>query len=70
MRKITEHQDKTYSLNHLTFDELEFLASACQELINERRAREGKGEKLNEYSQESRKFADKLGDMILDVTTK
>lgn len=70
MKKIIEHQDGTYSLTHLTFDELHYLASACQELINERRVREEKGKKLNDFSVESWKFADELGDMILDITTK
>lgn len=68
--KITAHKDGTFSLNHLTFDELDYLASACQELVNERNSREEKGKELNEFSVESRKFADKLGDIILDVTLK
>lgn len=70
MKKIIEHQDGTYSLTHLTFDELHYLASACQELISERNAREEKGKNLNDFSVGSRNFADKLGDMILDITTK
>lgn len=70
MKKITEHQNGTYSLNNLTFDELQYICSACIELTNERNKRAREGKTLNEFSQKSREFCDKLSDEITDVTTK
>ena len=70
MKKITAHQNGTFTLNNLTFAELQMLSSACVDLINEVNGREENGRKLNDYSKASRKFAEELSDEILDVTTK
>ena len=70
MKKITEHQNGTYTLNNLTFDELQIICSACVDLINEVNERESEGKKLNDYSKKSRKFADELSDEITDIMTK
>lgn len=67
---ITEHRNGTYSLNNLTFGEINFIQSALfanwQRLTTEKNG----GKKINEFCEASLAFADKASNDLLFVMTK
>lgn len=67
---ITEHKNGTYSLNNLTFDEINFIQSALfsdfQRLTAERR----QGKVLNEFCKALLDFSDKASNDLIDVMVR
>ena len=68
---ITEHRDGTYSLNHLTFEQMHAIQSALiqnsislVELLDKKWA---EGHELNPMAAFSLQFADDASDQLLDM---
>lgn len=68
---ITEHKDGTYTLSHLTFEQMAALRSALiQNFIRLRGLQVKKlaeGNELNPWAASSLKFADDASDQLIDM---
>ena len=68
---ITEHRDGTYTLNHLTFEQLHAIQSALSQkavsLGNIQKEMQAEGHDLNPVAASSLQFADDASDQLLDM---
>ena len=68
---ITEHKDGTYTLNHLTFEQMHAIQSALSQkaisLGNIQKEMQADGHDLNPVAASSLKFADDASDQLLDL---
>ena len=68
---ITEHRDGTYSLNHLTFEQMHAIQSALIQnaisLVELQGKKWAEGHELNPMAAFSLQFADDASDQLLDL---
>ena len=68
---ITEHKDGTYSLNHLTFEQMHTIQSALSQkaisLGNIQKEMQAEGHNLNPVATSSLHFADDASDQLIDM---
>lgn len=68
---ITEHKDGTYTLNHLTFEQMHAIQSALSQkaisLGNIQKEMQAEGSELNPMAAFSLQFADDASDQLLDM---
>ena len=68
---ITEHKDGTYTLSHLTFEQMHALQSALSQkaisLGNIQKEMQAEGHALNPMAAFSLQFADEASDQLLDM---
>ena len=68
---ITEHKDGTYTLNHLTFEQMHAIQSALSQkaisLGNIQKEMQAEGNELNPMAAFSLQFADDASDQLLDM---
>lgn len=67
---ITAHKNGTYSLNNLTFDEINFIQSALFHNWQTLNAEKNSGKKFNAFCEASLSFADKASNDLLYMMTK
>ena len=69
--KITEHKDGTYTLNHLTFEQMHAIQNALIQnaisLGDIRKQKQADGHELNPWAASSLQFADDASDQLLDM---
>lgn len=68
---ITEHKDGTYTLNHLTFEQMHAIQSALSQkaisLGNIQKEMQADGHDLNLVAASSLQFADDASDQLIDM---
>ena len=68
---ITEHKDGSYTLNHLTFEQMHAIQSALSQkavsLGNIQKEMQAEGHALNPVAASSLQFADDASDQLLDM---
>ena len=68
---ITEHKDGSYTLNHLTFEQMHAIQSALSQtaisLGNIQKEMPADGNELNSMAKFSLQFADDASDQLLDM---
>lgn len=68
---ITEHKDGSYTLNHLTFEQMHAIQSALSQkaisLGNIQKEMQAEGSDLNPMAAFSLQFADDASDQLLDM---
>lgn len=68
---ITEHKDGSYTLNHLTFEQMHAIQSALSQkaisLGNIQKEMQAEGSELNLMAAFSLQFADDASDQLLDM---
>ena len=68
---ITEHKDGTFTLNHLTFEQMHAIQSALSQravsLGNIKKEMQAEGHDLNPVAASSLQFADDASDQLLDM---
>ena len=68
---ITEHRDGTYTLNHLTFEQMHAIQSALSQkaisLGNIQTEMQAEGHELNLVAASSHQFADDASDQLIDM---
>lgn len=68
---ITEHKDGTYTLSHLTFEQMHAIQSALSQkaisLGNIQKEMQAEGHDLNSVAASSLQFADDASDQLIDM---
>ena len=68
---ITEHKDGTYTLNHLTYEQMHAIQSALSQkaisLGNIQKEMQADGHELNQMAVFSLQFADDASDQLLEL---
>lgn len=67
---ITTHKDGTYTLSHLTFDEINFIQSALFHNWQTLNAEKNSGKHFNEFCEASLNFCDKASNDLTYIMTK
>ncbi|HKM08728.1 MAG TPA: hypothetical protein VJ869_17355 [Sphaerochaeta sp.] len=69
--KITEHEDGTYTLNHLTYGQMRAIQHALIQnairLVDLKKQKQAEGHDLNSWAESSLQFADEASDQLLDM---
>lgn len=68
--KISAHKNGTFSLNNLTWDELNAISHMAYGEYKRQRNRKDNGEKLNALCEHLIQFGDELSDVIVAYETK
>ena len=68
---ITEHKDGTFTLNHLTYEQMHAIQSALSQkaisLGNIQKEMQAEGYELNQMAAFSLQFADEASDQLIDM---
>lgn len=67
---ITEHRNGTYSLNNLTFDEINYIQSALFNNWQRLNTEKNSGKRFNEFCKASLVFSDKASNDLINVMTR